>query len=80
MSPGIGENDFNTKLKNGQKFLQGGDRLKVTIRFRGRQITRGDIGADVMEAFYKMVEASAQKERAPKQEGRNMFMVLSPKN
>ena len=36
MSPGIGENDFNTKLKNGQKFLQGGDRLKVTIRFRGR--------------------------------------------
>ena len=52
----------------------------MTIRFRGRQITRGDIGADVMEAFYKMVEASAQKERAPKQEGRNMFMVLSPKN
>ena len=80
LSATIDQHDMEVKAKACNKFLQDGNKVKVTIRFRGRQITRGDIGADVMEAFYKMVEASAQKERAPKQEGRNMFMVLSPKN
>ena len=51
MSPGIGENDFNTKLKNGQKFLQGGDRLKVTIRFRGREMAHTNIGEQLLRDF-----------------------------
>ena len=62
------------------RFLQDGDRVKVSIRFRGRQITKGEMGEDVMEAFFNMVSDVAVKERPPKQEGRNMFMVLAPKN
>ena len=53
--------------------------MKVSIRFRGRQITKGEMGEDVMESFFDMVSDVAVKERPPKQEGRNMFMVLAPK-
>ncbi|MBQ1820926.1 MAG: translation initiation factor IF-3 C-terminal domain-containing protein, partial [Clostridia bacterium] len=56
-----------------------GDKVKVSIRFRGRQITKGEMGEDVMESFFDMVSDVAVKERPPKQEGRNMFMVLAPK-
>ena len=55
-------------------------KVKVSIRFRGRQITHGDIGVDVMNTFYEMVKDSANIDRPAKQEGRNMFMVLTPKN
>ena len=51
MSPGIGENDFNTKLKNGQKFLQEGDRVKVTVRFRGREMAHTNIGEQLLVSF-----------------------------
>ena len=49
MSPGIGANDFNTKLKSGQKFLSDGDRLKVTVRFRGREMAHTNIGEELLE-------------------------------
>ena len=79
MSPGIGENDFNTKLKNGQKFLQGGDRLKVTIRFRGREMAHTNIGEQLLRDFAAKCADNANPDKQPKQEGRNMSMFLSPK-
>ena len=80
LSATIEENDVAIKAKNAVRFLQDGDKVKVSIRFRGRQITHGDIGLDVMDQFFNMVADCAVKERPPKQEGRNMFMVLAPKN
>ena len=80
MSPGIGENDFNTKLKNGQKFLQGGDRLKVTIRFRGREMAHTNIGEQLLRDFAAKCADIANLDKQPKLEGRNMSMFLSPKN
>ena len=79
MSPGIGENDFNTKLKNGQKFLQGGDRLKVTIRFRGREMAHTNIGEELLKQFGESCAEVATVEKNPKLDGRHMSMFLSPK-
>ena len=79
MSLNIDTNDFNIKVKNCIKFLQNGDKVKVTIRFKGRQIKHGDIGMDVMDAFYEMVKDAASVDKPAKQEGRNMIMILVPK-
>ncbi len=79
MSPGIGENDFNTKLKNGQKFLLDGDRLKVTVRFRGREMAHTNIGEELLTSFAAQCTEIATLDKNPKLEGRNMFMFLSPK-
>ena len=79
MSPGIGENDFNTKLKNGQKFLQDGDRLKVTVRFRGREMAHTQIGEELLTNFAEQCREIASMDKNPKLEGRNMSMFLSPK-
>ena len=80
LSLNIDTNDFNTKVNQAAKFLQQGHKVKVSIRFRGRQITHGDIGLDVMSQFHGMVQDVAVIERPARQEGRNMFMVLAPKN
>ncbi len=80
MSPGIGINDFNIKLKNGQKFLKEGDRLKVTVRFRGREMTHTNIGQDLLTRFAKQCEEIATVDKDPKLDGRHMTMFLSPKN
>ena len=80
LSATIDLHDMEVKAKATRKFLQDGNKVKVSIRFRGRQITHGDIGLDVMDQFFIMVADCAGKERPPKQEGRNMFMVLAPKN
>ena len=79
MSPGIGDNDFNTKLKNGQKFLQDGDRLKVTIRFRGREMAHTSIGEELLTRYAAECTEFATMDKNPKLEGRNMSMFLSPK-
>ncbi len=79
MSPGIGDNDFNTKLKNAQKFLNDGDRVKVSVRFRGREMAHTDIGAVLLKDFAAKCEEIASMDKAPKLEGRNMSMFLSPK-
>ena len=79
MSPGIDTNDFNTKLKNGQKFLTDGDRVKVSVRFRGREMAHTEIGAQLLKDFAEKCAEIANMDKAPKLEGRNMFMFLSPK-
>ena len=80
LSATIDVHDMEVKAKQCEKFLQSGNKVKVTIRFRGRQITKGEMGEDVMSTFFEMLNGVATMERAPKQEGRNMFMVLAPKN
>ena len=79
MSPGIGENDFNTKLKNGQKFLNDGDRVKVSVRFRGREMAHTEIGRDLLTKFAEQCAEVANMEKAAKMEGRNMSIFLAPK-
>ena len=79
MSPGIGENDFNTKLKNGQKFLTDGDRVKVSVRFRGREMAHTEIGEQLLKDFAAKCADIATLDKNPKLEGRNMSMFLSPK-
>ena len=79
MSPSIDTNDFNTKLKNGQKFLAEGNRLKVSIRFRGREMAHTEIGGVILRDFAAKCADIANLDKAPKLEGRNMSMFLSPK-
>ena len=79
MSPSIGDNDFNTKLRAGQKFLSEGNRLKVTIRFRGREMAHTNIGEQLLKDFAEQCAALATMDKNPKLEGRNMSMFLSPR-
>lgn len=79
MSPGIGLNDFNVKLKNGIKFLKDGNRLKVTVRFRGREMTHTDLGLELLNRFAEACDEIAVINKSPKLDGRNMTMFLSPK-
>lgn len=79
MSPKIDTNDFNVKLRNGQKFLNEGNRLKVTIRFRGREMAHTDIGANLLKKFAEECDEIAAMDKNPKLEGRHMSMFLSPK-
>ena len=79
MSPGIGVNDFNVKLKNGQKFLQDGDRLKVTVRFRGREMAHTEIGERLLKDYAEKCAEVATLDKNPKLDGRHMTMFLSPK-
>ena len=80
MSPGIGENDLNTKLKSAQKFLADGDRVKVSIRFRGREMAHTNIGEEILRDFAQKCSETANLDKEPKLEGRNMSMFLSPKS
>ena len=79
MTPNIEDHDFQVKLKNVVKFLQDGDKVKVSIRFRGREITHASIGQQLL---MKLAEAASEFgiiERAPRLEGRSMIMILIPK-
>ncbi len=79
MSPGIDTNDFNTKLKNAQKFLADGDRVKVSVRFRGREMAHTEIGEVLLKDFAAKCAEIANMDKSAKLEGRNMSMFLSPK-
>ncbi len=79
MSPSIGENDFNVKLRNGKKFLADGNRLKVTIRFRGRELAHTSIGEDLLNKFSAGCADVAVVDKQPRMEGRHMSVTLSPK-
>ena len=79
MSPGIDTNDFNTKLRNGQKFLSDGDRVKVSVRFRGREMAHTEIGEVLLRDYADTCAEIAVLDKAPKLEGRNMSIFLSPK-
>ena len=79
MSPNIDTNDFNVKLKNAQKFLKEGNRVKVTVRFRGREMAHTSIGEVLLKQFGESCAEIATVEKNPKLEGRLMTMFLSPK-
>ena len=79
MSPGIDVGDFNTKLKNAQKFLSDGNRVKVSVRFRGREMAHTEIGRDLLNKFAELCTEVSTLDKAAKLEGRNMSIFLSPK-
>ena len=79
MSPGIDIGDFNTKLKNAQKFIAEGNRVKVSVRFRGREMAHTDIGRDLLTRFAEQCAETANLDKAAKLEGRMMSIFLSPK-
>ena len=79
MSPGIDVGDFNTKLKSAQKFLADGNRVKVSVRFRGREMAHTDIGKDLLVRFAEPCAEVATLDKEPKLEGRSMSIFLSPK-
>lgn len=75
----IETNDFNTKLNHALRFLKGGDKVKVSLRFRGREITRPELGLEMMQRFAQGCEELANVEKPAKVDGRNIIMVLAPK-
>ena len=80
MSPSIDVNDFNVKLRNAQKFLGEGNRVKVTVRFRGREMAHTDIGQGLLVKFADECGETAVLDKTPKLEGRHMSIFLSPKS
>ncbi|GBG96253.1 translation initiation factor IF-3 [Lactococcus termiticola] len=78
LSPVIDQNDFDTKLRQAIKFLEKGDKVKVSIRFKGRMITHQDVGRQVMDKFAKATEEVATVEQRAKMDGRQMFLQLAP--
>ena len=80
MSPGIDTNDLNTKMRNACKFLADGNRVKVTVRFRGREMAHTNIGEKLLMDFSEACADCANMEKNPKLEGRFMGMFLAPKN
>ncbi len=80
LSSTIDKHDMEVKAKNVIKFLQSGDKVKVSIRFKGRQLSHTDQGLLVMNEFLTMIQEAAVVEKAAKMEGRSMFMILAPKN
>lgn len=79
LSASIEDHDFEVKVKNAIRFLRSGDKVKVTIKFRGREMNYTSLGEKVLERFAKAVEDYGTVERKPKLEGRNMLMILNPK-
>ena len=79
LSPTIDVNDFNTKLRNARKFLEKGDKVKASIRFKGRAITHKEIGQNVLNRLADETADIATVEQKAKMDGRSMFLVLSPK-
>ena len=80
MSPSIDTNDFNTKAKNAQKFLKEGNRVKVSVRFRGREMAHTNIGEKLLMDFAEACAEVSTMEKNPKLDGRFMAMFLAPKN
>ena len=80
MSPSIDTNDFNTKAKNAQKFLKEGNRVKVSVRFRGREMAHTNIGEKLLMDFAEACSEVSTMEKNPKLDGRFMAMFLAPKN
>ncbi len=78
LRPNIEDHDFLTKAKNASKFLAAGDKVKVTIMFRGREITHPELGKDLCERFAEELASVAKVEKPAKVEGRNMIMILAP--
>ena len=79
MRPNIDDNDYNIKMRNIVRFLGEGDKVKVTLRFRGRELVHQDLGAQLLTRVRDELDEIAKVEQFPKMEGRQMVMVISPK-
>ena len=77
--PNIDEHDYQVKMRNVNKFLSGGDKVKVTLRFRGREMAHQELGANVLARVRDETKDIAKVEAMPKMEGRQMIMVLAPR-
>ena len=78
MRPTIDDHDFDTKMKAAERFLTNGDKVKLTIRFRGRELSHQELGRDVLERAQARLDALGKVESGPKMEGRQMTMVRAP--
>ena len=79
ITPNIEEHDFNFKAKNARKFIEDGNKLKITVRFRGREVNNAVLGENVLNKFIENLSDIANLDRKPKLEGKNMFIMLSKK-
>ena len=79
LRPNIEENDFQTKIRNAIRFLEEGDKVKVTIMFRGREMSHPELGKELLERVAEVIKELGNIERGAKLEGRNMSMIVSPK-
>ena len=79
ITPNIEEHDFGFKAKNARKFIEDGNKLKITVRFKGREINNSKLGENVLNRFIENLSDISVVEKAPKLEGKNMFIMLSKK-
>jgi len=79
LRPNIEDHDFEVKFKNAQRFLEDGDKVKVTIMFRGRELSHPELGRKVLDKMALQIKDIANIERGAKLEGKNMIMILAPK-
>ena len=79
LRPGIEDNDYEVKLKSIHRFLKDGDKVKITLRFRGREMAYHQRGMDILKKLETAIEPSAKVEQVPKLEGRQMTMVIAPR-
>jgi translation initiation factor IF-3 len=79
MRPGIDDHDYEVKMRAMKRFLEEGDKVKVTLRFRGREMVHTELGANVLSRVRGELDALAKVEQMPRMEGRQMIMVLMPK-
>lgn len=78
--PGTDDGDYNIKLRNIIRFLEGGDKAKVTLRFRGREMAHQELGMEMLKRIEKDLEELGQVEQYPKMEGRQLTMVIAPRS
>jgi translation initiation factor IF-3 len=78
LRPKIGEHDFEAKTRSVKKLLQDGDKVKITIMFRGREITHADLGWKLLEKMMEVLKGTVSIEKQPMMEGSRMFMILTP--
>ncbi len=79
MRPNIDSHDFDVKIKSVKKFLENGDKVKITLRFRGREMVHQELGSNVLNRVKDVTDGFSKIEALPKLEGRQMVMVLAPK-
>ncbi len=80
VTPNIEKHDFEFKTRNAKKFIEDGNKVKITVRFRGREVNNSKAGEIVLNNFIEQLQEVAQVEKAPKLEGRNMFTILAKKS
>jgi translation initiation factor IF-3 len=78
LRPGIDKHDFEVKMRSARKFIEDGDKLKITLRFRGRELSHQELGTDVLNRVKDTLQDIAKVEQYPKLEGKRMIMVLGP--